>query len=114
MAALRLRRAGTWTYGKNTPDSSLLNSMADDLGYPPSWGNTALLPAFGGQAASAAWADLGVKGRESVGGLPCEIVHGDAGRLLGGVGNNCYANTAVRGGVGFLEAIAIYAPVGLL
>lgn len=44
-------------------------------------------------------------GRGSVGGLPCEIVHGTV------TGESCIANFVIRGLHAFLQAFALYAPV---
>lgn len=112
LEALRGLRKGTWGYG-NPESHTLLTTMAKDLGYPPSWGDTLQLPAYGGKDANATWKALGVPGRNDTGGLPCEIVHGGVGRSIvsGGVGGSCTANSLTRGGLGFLEALAIYTPV---
>lgn len=48
---------------------------------------------------------MGVRGRGSVGGLPCEIVHGSV------TGGSCTANFGIRGLHAFLEALALYVPV---
>lgn len=87
--------------------------MAYDLGYPRSWGDTAQLPSHGGEVADKIWKQLGVKGRSGIGGVPCEIAHGGVGSSIipGGAGGSCAANTAIRGTMGFVEALAIYAPV---
>lgn len=84
--------------------------MSQDLGYPPSWGDADLLPAYGGAMANAAWQQLGVIGRANVGGFPCDIVHGRLGSRWG-LGNGCTTNAAVRFALAFFEAIAIYLPV---
>jgi len=84
--------------------------MSQDLGYPPSWGNVDLLPAYGGAAANVAWRKLGVTSRANVGGFPCEIVHGGLGSRWG-LGNGCTANAAIRLILAFFEAVAIYLPV---
>ena len=85
-------------------------TFAQDLGYPASWGDSSLLPPFGGEIANERWKALGVSGRESVGGLPCEIVHGGVGKMLSG-GGSCVANAVERGTIGFLQAMLIYLPV---
>ncbi|KAI5124691.1 hypothetical protein M0805_004298 [Coniferiporia weirii] len=114
LEALRRRRRGTWTYGERT-SHKLLESLAEELGYPSSWGNTLELPPTG-ECANEVWERLGVKGRAGVGGLPCEIVHGGVGGYIipSGVGASCCANIFVRCSTGFLEALAIYAPVHFL
>ncbi|KAL5518936.1 hypothetical protein ACEPAH_619 [Sanghuangporus vaninii] len=115
LEALRRLRKGAWRYGK--PEShALLSTMAADLGYPPSWGDSLHLPEYGGKVSEASWKALGVHGRTGVGGLPCEIVHGGVGSSVipGGVGGSCAANSLARGGLGFLEALALYTPVHFL
>lgn len=89
--------------------------MAEELGYPSSWGDSSALPPKGGKQANKIWNTLGLDSRASVGGLPCEIVHGGVGRhcIEGGVGGSCVANAAVRGAMGFVEGLAIYGPVSL-
>ncbi|KAI0778193.1 hypothetical protein BD413DRAFT_101826 [Trametes elegans] len=108
LAALRAIRSGEFSYkrGKSlSPD--LVTSLSRDLGYPPSWGDPALLPAYGTRA-DKAWQTLGVTGRQGRGGMPCEIVHGDV------TGGSCTANAAIRGAQAFAEAVAIYLPVHIL
>ncbi|KAH8120331.1 hypothetical protein DFH11DRAFT_54684 [Phellopilus nigrolimitatus] len=115
LEALRRIRAGTWSYG--APAShTLLAPMAEGLGYASAWADPLQLPPIGGRQADKTWELLGVKGRAGVGGLPCEIVHGNVGSWLvpGGVGGNCFANVLARGAMGFFEALAIYAPVHFL
>lgn len=112
LEALRKRRDGTWTYGSD--ESHLfLSPMAEGLGYPRSWGDTLQIPPYGGEAADKLWDLIGVKGRNGVGGIPCEVVHGGIGSSIipGGVGGSCFANVLARGSMGFFEALAIYAPV---
>lgn len=113
MEALRRRRNGTWTYGKQTAYTELMATLAEDLGYPPAWGRTTIVPPKGGKQANEVWKQLGVEGRNGIGGLPCELVHGGVGGnfIEGGVGGSCSANAAVRGAMGFIEGLAIYAPV---
>ncbi|KAL5534232.1 hypothetical protein ACEPAG_694 [Sanghuangporus baumii] len=115
LEALRRLRKGTWGYGK--PESHmLLSTMAADLGYPPSWGDSLCLPEYGGKVSEVSWRALGVRGRSGVGGIPCEIVHGGVGSSVipGGVGGSCVVNSLARGGLGFLEALVIYTPVHFL
>ncbi|KAI0639410.1 hypothetical protein C8Q77DRAFT_1152392 [Trametes polyzona] len=109
LAALRGIRTGTFSYKRGIsipPD--LVTSLSQDLGYPASWGDPALLPAYGGLQANATWKALGVSGRSGRGGLPCEIVHGDV------TGGSCTANAVIRGAQAFAEAVAIYLPVHVL
>ena len=107
---LRLRRLGKWTYGESLPTHSILVPMVTDLGYPEKWGNPTYLPPYGGPNANETWKQLGLHNR-STGGLPCEVVHGRVGNKLGPVGGSCSKNALFRGGVGFIEALFIYAPV---
>ncbi|KAF7310918.1 hypothetical protein HMN09_00635100 [Mycena chlorophos] len=114
MEALRGLRTRKWSYRKNIshrPD--LLTSYARDLGYPSSWGEPAELPAFGGPRADEAWKRLGVTSRPGLGGIPCEMVHGQVGSSLG-LEHSCTANASIRGVQAFFEAIAIYLPVQFL
>ena len=106
LGALRGIRNGNFSYerGISVPQD-LVTSLSKDLGYPPSWGDPALLPAYGGPQANETWKALGVSSRPGRGGLPCEIVHGDV------TGASCFANAAIRGAQAFAEAIAIYLPV---
>lgn len=109
--ALRRRRAGTWTYGGRTESSSLLTSLASDLGYPSTWGDSSIVPSNGGANADQIWDSIGVTSRPGVGGIPCELVHGNVGGFFGNVGPSCSKNVAIRGLMGFVQAFAIYAPV---
>ena len=103
---LRAIRAKRWSYVRGTyPNPNSVSLLSQDLGYPALWGNPKVLPAYGGYAAKAVWSALGVRGRGSVGGLPCEIVHGSV------TGGSCTANFGIRGLHAFLEAIALYVPV---
>ncbi|PAV22387.1 integral membrane [Pyrrhoderma noxium] len=114
LEALRGRRNGTWTYGNET-FHELLVPLATELGYPPAWGDTMLVPSSG-RNADKMWKALGLSDREGIGGIPCQLVHGNVGSTLikGGAGASCTANALIRGALGFLEAIAIYAPVHFL
>lgn len=85
-------------------------SLSQDLGHPPSWGDPAQLPAYGGAIANATWQKLGMTGRRGVGGFPCEVVHGGLG-VKWGLGNGCTTNAALRLALAFVEAIALYLPV---
>ncbi|KIM85208.1 hypothetical protein PILCRDRAFT_817207 [Piloderma croceum F 1598] len=112
--ALRALRKNDWSYIRGSPTHShLLTNMARDLGYPPSWGDPAQLPAFGGTLANATWRKLGVASRPNVGGFPCEIVHGGLQQKWG-LGNSCTGNAAIRIAVAFVEAMALYLPVHFL
>lgn len=104
---LRAFRVGDISYIKgisNPPE--LVTTFAQDLGFPKSWGDISLLPAYGGAAATNVWKALGVS-RDGLGGLPCEIVHG-------GISSNCTANSGLRGIDAFSRALAIYVPVSLM
>jgi hypothetical protein len=108
---LRAIRANDLSYIRESPTHShLLMDVAQDLGYPRSWGDFAQIPAFGGILANEAWQKLGVTSRADVGGLPCEMVHGDLG-LRWGLGNGCTGNAAIRFALAFVEAMALYLPV---
>lgn len=109
--ALRAIRTGRWSYIHGSPkESHLLTSLSQDLGYPPTWGDPSVLPAFGGPAANVTWAEMGVHNRSGVGGIPCELVHGGITSRFG-LDGSCTANAAVRGAYAFAEAMAIYLPV---
>ncbi len=106
LGALRAIREGRFSYTKNISNPpDLLSSFAQDLGYPPSWGDATLLPAKGGPAATAVWKKIGVPGRDGLGGIPCELVHG------GVKGGSCTANAGIRGLNALIKAVAIYLPV---
>jgi hypothetical protein len=87
--------------------------LASDLGYPSSWGDPMQLPVRGGPLATKTWEQLGVKGRIGVGGIPCELVHGRVGRSIipGGIEGSCTGNALMRAAIGFMEGLALYAPV---
>jgi hypothetical protein len=103
--ALRSLRDGSFSYIKGYTASDELTTLSKDLGYPSSWGNLALIPADGTNA-TAMWKELGVRGRNGIGGIPCELVHGG-----NGAGNSCIKNVVIRGSKAWLAAIAIYLPV---
>ncbi|CAG7847297.1 SubName: Full=Uncharacterized protein {ECO:0000313/EMBL:CCA71015.1} [Serendipita indica DSM 11827] len=106
LLALRALRAGTWKYGHNLPETKdILMSHARDLGYPSSWGDPSTLPAHGGPAADKIWRELGVKSRPGIGGLPCELVHGDV------MTSSCATNALTRWIRAFMKAFLIYLPV---
>jgi hypothetical protein len=106
VTVLRDIRAKRWSYVHGiSPNSNPVSLLAQDLGYPAQWGEPKVLPAYGGYTAKAAWNALGVRGRGSVGGLPCEIVHGSV------TGGSCTANVGIRGLHAFLEALTLYVPV---
>ena|ERR1700761_3546257 len=86
----------------------LLTSLSSELGYPSDWGRPELLPKCGGKKATVAFKALGIHSRGSVGGLPCEIVHGSIG------GASCLGNTGIRGLRAFCQALLIYLPVHFL
>ena len=106
LLTLRGLRAGTWKYGHNLAETKdILISHARDLGYPPSWGDPAGLPAHGGPAADKIWRTLGVKSRPGRGGVPCELVHGDV------MTSSCTTNALTRWIRAFMKAFLIYLPV---
>lgn len=109
VTTLRAIRSKRWSYICGTSlDPNPVALLSQDLGYPAQWGDPKLLPAYGGYAASAVWKTLGAHRRGSVGGLPCEIVHGSV------TGGSCTANVAIRGVHAFLEALALYLPAHVL
>lgn len=111
LRTLRLIRSGEWTYTRGSPTHpTILTSYAKDLGYPSSWGDPLRLPAFGGPSAENTWKALGVQGRQSLGGVPCELVHGGVGSGLSLAGS-CTANSSIRGVKAFFEAVLVYLPV---
>ena len=106
LAALRSLRAGTWSYRTHfSTHPELVSSLSKDLGYPAAWGDVTRLPAHGGPKATATWRELGVKGRDGIGGIPCELVHANAS------GGSCTKNAALRGTQAFASALALYLPV---
>jgi len=106
IAALQAIREGKWSYIHGTsPEFDVLTTLAQDLGYPSSWGDPNKLPAYGGSSSAVQWAALGVKGRDSIGGIPCEVVHGTI------TGGSCFKNVTLRGMYALLEAAALYLPV---
>ncbi|OCH96159.1 hypothetical protein OBBRIDRAFT_766267 [Obba rivulosa] len=109
LGALRAIRSGAWTYrGRVSTIPDLVSSLSTDLGYPSAWGDASLIPAYGGSQANGTWKTLGVRGRNGVGGIPCELVHGGIG------GSSCAANATLRGSRAFLEALMLYLPVHFL
>ncbi|KAF8168092.1 hypothetical protein B0H34DRAFT_45162 [Crassisporium funariophilum] len=109
--ALRHIRAGTWSYHTGSVlHPTLLQTCATGLGHPASWGDPAVLPAYGGAAANEVWKAVGLKSRAGVGGIPCELLHGKVGSSLG-VTESCTANSGLRVIKAFTEAMAIYLPV---
>ncbi|ETW87224.1 hypothetical protein HETIRDRAFT_431632 [Heterobasidion irregulare TC 32-1] len=104
-SGLRAIRSGQWSYINGTKlQPNMLATLSQDLGYPASWGTPLSVPAYGGSMANASWKALGVSGRDGVGGVPCEIIHG-----TGGV--SCTGNAIFRAQHAFLKAVAIYLPV---
>lgn len=111
---LQFIRAGTWSYRIGSPQHEhILQKSAQKLGLPASWGNPFVLPAYGGAIANTAWKSIDVHSRSSVGGLPCELVHGKTGTSLG-LHQSCIANAGLRVLKAFLEALVIYLPVSRL
>lgn len=82
-----------------------LVEFAKGLGYPASWGDLSAVPAYGTDA-TPVWRKLGVRGRDGIGGIPCELVHGG-----NGAGNSCTKNIIIRGRKAWLSALLIYLPV---
>ncbi|KAJ6509541.1 hypothetical protein C8R47DRAFT_1234154 [Mycena vitilis] len=112
--ALRLIRAKQWSYRTGSPAHlELLRTYARDLGHPAAWGDPSILPAYGGPQADKVWKSFGLTTRPGIGGLPCQLVHGDVGSSFG-LEQSCTANAGLRGIKVFLEAIAIYLPVQFL
>ncbi|KAF8216237.1 hypothetical protein K438DRAFT_1800303 [Mycena galopus ATCC 62051] len=111
LETLRLIRTKQWSYRTGSPvHSELLRTYAQDLGHPAVWGDPGALPAFGGAQADKIWEQLGLTGRRGLGGLPCQLVHGEVGSSLG-LEQSCTANSGLRGITVFLKSIAIYLPV---
>ncbi|KAJ7181665.1 hypothetical protein C8R43DRAFT_275890 [Mycena crocata] len=111
---LRAIRAKKWSYRTGSPSHShLLTTYARDLGHPAAWGDPSILPAYGGYQADKIWKQFELTTRPGVGGLPCEMVHGQVGSNLG-LQHSCTANAGIRGSTVLLEAIAIYLPVQFL
>ena len=108
---LQYRRAGTWSYRTSSPQHRhILQKSTQKLGFPASWSDPSILPAYGGSIADEVWKSIGVHSRPGVGGLPCEVVHGKTGMSLG-LQQSCTANTGIRVLKAFLEALVIYLPV---
>ena len=111
LQALRHIRTGEWSYLTGSPKyAHVLETSAVNLGFPAAWGNPSALPAYGGEAASQTWKQLGVTGRNGIGGIPCSIVHGKVGKMWGLEGS-CQANMLLRAAKAFIQALAIYVPV---
>ena len=106
--ALQSVRDGSLSYIRRYAASPDLAEFAEDLGYPASWGDMNVVPAYGTDA-TPIWRKLGVEGRDGIGGIPCELVHGG-----NGAGNSCRKNISIRGQKAWLAAIMIYLPVLLL
>jgi hypothetical protein len=77
--------------------------MASDMGCPPSWGDPKQLPATGGTKARHVYEAIGIQ--RTVGGIPCEVVHGHVDQ------KSCVANAVRRGAAAFFKALLIYSPV---
>ncbi|KAK0465020.1 uncharacterized protein EV420DRAFT_1626957 [Desarmillaria tabescens] len=111
LRALRLIYEGKWSYTRGYISSpAILETYANDLGYPAAWGSPSALPSIGGQKADIIWNKLGVTSRPGVGGLPCELVHGGVGSQIGLAGN-CTANAGLRAVKALAQSMAIYLPV---
>ena len=103
--ALQSVRNGSLSYNRRHAVSPDLVEFAKDLGYPASWGDLTVVPAYGTNA-TPIWRKLGVKGRDGIGGIPCELIHGG-----NGAGNSCRKNVSIRGQKAWLAALLIYLPV---
>lgn len=111
LATIRNIRTGDWSYRRGSASHShVLQGYATSLGYPAVWGDPSALPPVGGDTAVAIWKDIGVSHRNTLGGVPCELVHGVAGQRWG-LAASCTANTLFRGIKTFLRALIIYLPV---
>ncbi|KAF9652019.1 hypothetical protein BDM02DRAFT_325454 [Thelephora ganbajun] len=106
--ALQSIRDGSLSYNRRYASSPDLAEFATDLGYPALWGDLSVVPAYGTDATST-WRKLGVEGRDGIGGIPCELVHGG-----NGAGNSCRKNVSIRGRKAWLTAILTYLPAYLL
>ena len=73
------------------------------------------VPVHGGPAATKIWEGLGMHGRDGVGGIACELVHNRVGSSVipGGIEGSCTGNALVRAVIGFMEGLALYAPVSI-
>jgi len=105
ICALQSIRDGSLSYNRRYAASPDLVEFTKDLGYPASWGDFSVVPAHGTNA-TPVWRKLGVTGRDGIGGIPCELVHGG-----NGAGNSCRKNLSIRGQNAWLAAILIYLPV---
>ena len=103
--ALKSVRNGSLSYNRYSVASPDLIEFAKELGYPASWGDLSVVPAYG-TGSTPIWRKLGVKGRDGIGGIPCELVHGG-----NGAGSSCRKNISIRGQKAWLAALLIYLPV---
>ena len=103
--ALQSVRNGSLSYNRRCVASPDLGEFAKDLGYPASWGDLSVVPAYG-TGATPIWRKLGVMSRDGIGGIPCELVHGG-----NGAGDSCRKNISIRGQRAWLTALLIYLPV---
>ena len=103
--ALRSVRDGSLSYNRHYAASPDLVEFAEGLGYPATWGDLGVVPAYGTDA-TLIWRKLGVEGRDGIGGIPCELVHGG-----NGAGSSCGKNISIRGQKAWLAATLIYLPV---
>lgn len=103
--ALQSVRNGSLSYNRRYAAFPGLVDFTKDLGYPASWGDFSIIPAYGTDATQI-WRSLGVEGRDGIGGIPCELVHGG-----NGAGNSCAKNISIRGQKAWLAAFLIYLPV---
>jgi hypothetical protein len=105
ISALQFIRKGSLSYKRHYAAFPDLVEFTKDLGYPASWGDFSVIPAYGVDATQI-WRKLGVEGRDGIGGVPCELVHGG-----NGAGNSCRKNISIRGRKAWLAALLIYLPV---
>lgn len=103
--ALQSVRDGSLSYSGRYAASLGLVKFTEDLGYPASWGDFGVVSAYGTDA-TPIWRKLGVEGRDGIGGIPCELVHGG-----NGAGNSCGKNISIRGQRAWLAATLVYLPV---
>lgn len=110
---LRHIREGKWSYIHGSPShADTLQHVAHGLGLPSILGDPHAVPAYGGKAATATWRNLNVTTRDGLGGVQCELLHGQVGSSLG-LQSSCTANAALRIITGFEKALAIYLPVSI-
>lgn len=111
LSILQKLRGRTWSYINGSAEhANILQDTAKKLGLPRAWGDPTLVPAYGGAIGDQTWNKLGYANRPGLGGIPCELLHGEVGSSFGLQGS-CTANAALRTFKGFTESLAIYLPV---